>query len=277
MTSKARQLAFDLLEEKKQKEAQENGERYEPREATPEDLDQIEPEETRKNVDYYQTKIEQGEKRIEKEKQKRALTESDPEVAFMKYMRAKKDLDEKIEQLERIQATVDDLTEDAHDRRKRWRQFRAHIQQTTGAIFDEILNKKGSSGTLEFDHNDGTLNLAVQKDADNQMSQTKDVKALSGGERSFTTLALLLALGENLETPFRVMDEFDVFLDPVSRKIALQTMINVAKEMEHRQFIFITPQDLSSIQTDSKLKIFQMKNPKRGNVGGAQQQTLAFE
>ena len=99
----------------------------------------------------------------------------------------------------------------------------------------------------------------------------------SGGERSFTTLALLLALGENLETPFRVMDEFDVFLDPVSRKIALQTMINVAKEMEHRQFIFITPQDLSSIQTDSKLKIFQMKNPKRGNVGGAQQQTLAFE
>ena len=28
------------------------------------------------------------------------------------------------------------------------------------------------------------------------------------------------------------MDEFDVFLDPVSRKIALQTMINVAKEIK---------------------------------------------
>ena len=177
-TAKARQLAFDLLEEKKQKEAQENGEQYDPREATPEDLDQIEPEETRKKVDYYQTKTEQSEKRIEKEKQKRALTESDPEVAFMKYMRAKKDLDEKVDQLDRIEATIDDLTEDARDRRKRWKQFRAHIQQTTGAIFDEILNKKGSSGELEFDHNDGTLNLSVQKDADNQMSQTKDVKAL---------------------------------------------------------------------------------------------------
>ena len=47
----------------------------------------------------------------------------------------------------------------------------------------------------------------------------------SGGERSFTTLSLLLALGESLETPFRVMDEFDVFLDPMSRKIALETMV----------------------------------------------------
>ena len=99
----------------------------------------------------------------------------------------------------------------------------------------------------------------------------------SGGERSFTTLSLLLALGENLETPFRVMDEFDVFLDPVSRKIALETMISIGKEMEHRQFIFITPQDLGSIKTDSKLKIFKMKNPKRGDVvGGPQQQTLPF-
>lgn len=177
-TSKARQLAFDLLEEKKQKEAQENGERYDPCEANPEDLDQIKPEETRKKFDFYQTKIEQGEKRIEKEKQKRALTESDPEVAFMKYMRAKKDLDDKVEQLERIEATVKELTEDARDRRRRWRQFRSHIQKMTGAVFNEILNKKGSSGELEFDHNDGTLNLAVQKDAENQMSQTKDVKAL---------------------------------------------------------------------------------------------------
>jgi hypothetical protein len=28
------------------------------------------------------------------------------------------------------------------------------------------------------------------------------------------TIALLLALGEMLETPFRVMDEFDVFVSP---------------------------------------------------------------
>ena len=177
-TAKARRLAFDIQEEKLQKEAQEKGEQYDPREPTDEDLEMIEPEKTKKNIDYYQAKIAQKEKKIEKEKEKRALTETDPEVAFMKYMRAKKDLGDKVEQLERIDGTIQDLTDDARDRRKRWRQFRSHIEHTTGAIFDEILNKKGSSGTLEFDHHGGTLNLAVQKDAANEMSQTKDVKAL---------------------------------------------------------------------------------------------------
>lgn len=177
-TATARRLAFDIQEEKSQKEAQEKGEQYNPREPADEDLEKIVPEKTKKNLDYYQAKIVQKEKKIEKEKEKRALTETDPEVAFMKYMRAKKDLDDKVEQLERIQRTVEELTVDAGDRKKRWRQFRSHIEHTTGVIFDEILNKKGSSGTLEFDHHEGTLNLAVQKDAANEMSQTKDVKAL---------------------------------------------------------------------------------------------------
>ena len=115
------------------------------------------------------------------------------------------------------------------------------------------------------------------QDNTDESTQTKDVKALSGGERSFTTLSLLLAIGESLETPFRVMDEFDVFLDPVARKLALKTLIEISKEMEHRQFIFITPQDLSNIPTDPKLRIFHLKPPKRSNmVGGPQQQTLNF-
>lgn len=99
----------------------------------------------------------------------------------------------------------------------------------------------------------------------------------SGGERSFTTLSLLLALGESLETPFRVMDEFDVFLDPVARKIALDTLVEIGKKMDHRQFIFITPQDLSSLTPDDKLRIKKLKAPERSNVaGGPEQQTLNF-
>jgi len=126
-----------------------------------------------------------------------------------------------------------------------------------------MLNKKGSAGSVDFDHVNKELSLTVQKDS-NEASQTSDVKALSGGERSFTTLSLLLALGEQLETPFRVMDEFDVFLDAVARKIALDTLVSTATQMQHRQFIFITPQDLSQLTPTPHLKIIKMRPPDRG-------------
>lgn len=48
--------------------------------------------------------------------------------------------------------------------------------------------------------------------------------------------------------------------------------------MEHRQFIFITPQDLTNLQTDDMLKIFHLKPPARSElVGGPSQQTLEFD
>lgn len=43
------------------------------------------------------------------------------------------------------------------------------------------------------------------------------------------------------------MDEFDVFMDAVSRKRALQTLIETGRKYSHRQFVFITPQDISSV------------------------------
>jgi structural maintenance of chromosomes protein 6 len=130
---------------------------------------------------------------------------------------------------------------------------------------------------LEFDHKPKILNLVVQKDSTDPNSQQNDVKALSGGERSFTTIALLLALGENLETPFRILDEFDVFLDPVSRKLAMESLIEMAKAMSHRQFIFITPQDVSNVTTDPMLKILKLGAPDRSDVAGMPtQQTLEF-
>ena len=52
----------------------------------------------------------------------------------------------------------------------------------------------------------------VQVDASAAKSSAKNQKALSGGERSFATVCFIMSLWDAIEAPFRVLDEFDVFM-----------------------------------------------------------------
>ncbi len=94
--------------------------------------------------------------------------------------------------------------------------------------------------------------------------KVKDTKSLSGGERSYSTVCLLLALWEAMECPFRAMDEFDVFMDAVNRQISIELLIEAAREHKNRQFIFITPHDYSGINSGPDLRVIKMRPPERG-------------
>lgn len=39
-----------------------------------------------------------------------------------------------------------------------------------------------------------------------------DMKSLSGGERSFTNMCFIMAVGQDISSPFHCLDEFDVSL-----------------------------------------------------------------
>ena len=278
----ARTLAYDRIKSMELQERQQRGEQIQPEEfeisqPTDEDLESIEIVDVPNATQWYRAKIDRLKKNIEEEKRHRNADKEDEVVAREKYERAKLIYEGKKEQLEEIGSLKAKLSKDVAQRRERWKSFRGHIARTTSIKFDEILNLKGSSGTVDYDHKDQTLNLIVQKDSADQNSQQSDVKALSGGERSFTTIALLMALGESIETPFRIMDEFDVFMDPVARKLTIQQLIETAKTFHNRQFIFITPQDVSSVNSDPMVKILKMTPPARNVVaGGPSQQSLDF-
>ncbi|KAF9602404.1 hypothetical protein IFM89_027533 [Coptis chinensis] len=109
--------------------------------------------------------------------------------------------------------------------------------------FNGHLGKKGISGHTKVNYEHRTLSVEVKMPQDASSSIVRDTRGLSGGERSFSTLCFALALHEMTEAPFRAMDEFDVFMDAVSRKISLDTLVDFA--LAHgSQWIFITPHDI---------------------------------
>jgi chromosome segregation ATPase len=168
---------------------------------------------------YFQNKIIALEKRKQRDLEELPEGQRDLDAALHKAAKAKQVYDDKMHDIEKVQDNFDRLRTDLIARLKKWKKFRGKISFNTDKAFDKCLQQKGQSGELVFDHENKELNLTVQKDNRDTQSQIGNVKLLSGGERSYTTLALLMSLGDALETPFRIMDEFDVFMDSVSRKV----------------------------------------------------------
>lgn len=158
--------------------------------------------------------------------------------------------------------------------------------------FQQLLSRRGYDGKLKINFEAQTLTITVripsspwwvglcipsllyphkvQVDSTEKASATKNTLSLSGGERSFTTVCFIMSLWDAMEAPFRILDEFDVFMvcrsalsnnyrpvsrhtpphvlftlqDMLNRKIAMTSMLLYAEEQSQRQFIFLTPQDM---------------------------------
>lgn len=162
------------------------------------------------------------------------------------------------------QETIDLAAQMLTARAHKWVQFRRFIAQRANALFISYLSYRNYQGELQFDHKERTLNIIINPNRAD-VGGSRDTTTLSGGERSYATVSLLLALWDTMESPFRAMDEFDVFMDTANRKISMELLIEAATEKASRQHIFLTPQQLQSVHTSDKIKVFRMIPPVRNN------------
>ncbi|KAJ3497858.1 hypothetical protein NLJ89_g10296 [Agrocybe chaxingu] len=149
----------------------------------------------------------------------------------------------------------------------RWQEFRRHIALRCKHVFQYHLSNRGYYGKILFNHVAGTLQLRVQTDDQLQTQGTrdKDPRSLSGGEKSFSTICLLLSLWDSIGCPLRCLDEFDVFMDAVNRRISMKMMIDTANTSDKKQYILITPQDMTNVAFGPTVKVLRMTDPERGN------------
>ncbi|KAM3871241.1 structural maintenance of chromosomes protein 6-like [Diretmus argenteus] len=150
-----------------------------------------------------------------------------------------------------------------NERVKAYAELRRFMSARCKYYFDSMLDQRGYTGSMKFDHKSETLSISVQQ-ASGANAAVSDMRSLSGGERSFSTVCFVLALWAVTEAPFRCLDEFDVYMDMVNRRISMDMMLRVATTQRYRQFIFLTPQNMSSLPVSKFIHILRLKDPDRG-------------
>ncbi|KAK2770859.1 DNA repair protein [Colletotrichum kahawae] len=150
------------------------------------------------------------------------------------------------------------------DRLNRWRLFQRHISARARICFQYLLSERGFRGKLAIDHPQKRLSLFVEPDETKKATGGRSTKTLSGGEKSFSSICMLLAIWEAMGSPLRCLDEFDVFMDNVNRTISTKMLIEAARRSVSRQYIMITPNAIEGrASLDEDVKVIRLTDPRQ--------------
>ena len=122
--------------------------------------------------------------------------------------------------------------------------FRKLITSRARSHFAYLLSERQFRGRLLMSHQDKELDIKIEPDLSKASDAGRAAKTLSGGEKSFSTICLLLSVWEAIGSPIRCLDEFDVFMDQVNRSVTVDMIIDGARDSGSRQFILISPQSM---------------------------------
>ncbi|GGO93811.1 chromosome segregation protein SMC [Wenjunlia tyrosinilytica] len=145
------------------------------------------------------------------------------------------------EQLEDLKKTRADLLTVVKEVDERVEQVFTAAYHDTAREFEGVFSRlfPGGEGRLILTDPSDMLTTGVEVEARPPGKKVKRLSLLSGGERSLTAVALLVAIFKARPSPFYVMDEVEAALDDTN----LQRLIRIMRELqESSQLIVITHQ-----------------------------------
>ncbi|KAK9531542.1 hypothetical protein VZT92_010961 [Zoarces viviparus] len=190
--------------------------------------------------------------------------QGDREEVVRQYHEALENYKNMAQQMKYLNSFIKSLDSIMNQRLQAYAELRRFLSARCKYYFDSMLAQRGYTGSMAFDHKNETLSISVQPGQGNK-ADLSDMRSLSGGERSFSTVCFVLSLWAITEAPFRCLDEFDVYMDMVNRRISMDMMLKVAAGQRYRQFIFLTPQSMSSLPVTKIIRILRLKDPDRDN------------
>lgn len=154
------------------------------------------------------------------------LGASDAEI-HNRAVEAKRRYDSVMRQTRDVDDTIVLLKRAIESRLHLWRQFQRQISARVRIQFAYLLSERAFRGSIDLNHRQRTVTIHVEPDETRKSSAGRNTKTLSGGEKSFSSICMLLSVWEAIGSPIRCLDEFDVFMDNVNRAISTNMLVSL--------------------------------------------------
>ncbi len=153
------------------------------------------------------------------------------------------------------------VMEEIEQRTKRWRDVMRELLSDVNLKYQNFLSMLQATGEVRL--TDATdieeAGLEIWVGFRGAIPSKLDPYTHSGGERSTSVMAFLLSLQQNVLSPFRAVDEFDLHMDPKNKEI-ISDFIVKAMEGSNDQYMAITPSQVTFQGQDIHLVMIHKTN-----------------
>ncbi|XP_072418093.1 structural maintenance of chromosomes protein 6-like isoform X1 [Chiloscyllium punctatum] len=181
---------------------------------------------------------------------------------YFEILKLQKNIQSEVKSLKMFMQLIDEIMKERH---KAYESFLKSMSIRCKLNFSILMSKQHYYGMIKFDHKSRDLSITVERGEGMKTGQ-EDMRSLSGGERSFSTVCFILSLWDSIESPFCCLDEFDVYMDMVNRRISIDLILRVAESIQCDQFFFFTPLTTSFLPKGDQIRTFHLHDHERGQT-----------
>ena len=165
------------------------------------------------------------------------------EEMYESYNETYKEIQKRIEE---VRANRVRILQEIEERQKKWREMTESMLDEVNIRYKQLLRKLQASGEVRLinNHDIEEAGLEIYVGFNGAILQKLDPYTHSGGERSSSVMAFLLALQQNILSPFRAVDEFDLHMDPQNKE-AVSDFIVSTMDGTTDQYMAITPSQVT--------------------------------
>ena len=165
------------------------------------------------------------------------------EAMYESYNRTYKELQEKIEL---VRANRKLVLEEIDERTSRWASVMRDMLLEVNSRYQSLLSMLQATGEVRLvdAHDIEEAGLEIWVGFKGATPSRLDPYTHSGGERSTSVMAFLLSLQQNILSPFRAVDEFDLHMDPRNKEVVSQFIVNTLQDSLD-QYMAITPSQVT--------------------------------